>query len=76
MAVALAPNISVNALALGAILPPTDKPDGLGKEILRLVPAKRWGELSEVESALIFLLAGPAYITGEIIHVDGGRHLV
>jgi NAD(P)-dependent dehydrogenase (short-subunit alcohol dehydrogenase family) len=76
MAVALAPNISVNALALGAILPPTDKPAGPGAEILRRVPAKRWGELPEVESALIFLLSGPAYITGEIIHVDGGRHLV
>jgi len=25
---------------------------------------------------LVFLLEGPAYITGEILHVDGGRHLV
>ena len=30
----------------------------------------------EVESALVYLLSGPAYITGEIIHVDGGRHLI
>lgn len=75
MAVALAPNISVNALALGAILPPTDKTPGQDEAILRPVPARRWGELPEVESALLFLLSGPAYITGEIIHVDGGRHL-
>jgi pteridine reductase len=74
MAAALAPNISVNALALGAILPPTDKPPSA--DILNSVPAGRWGELPEVEAALIFLLSGPAYITGEIIHVDGGRHLV
>jgi enoyl-[acyl-carrier-protein] reductase (NADH) len=33
-------------------------------------------DLEEVRQALIFLLDGPAYITGEIIHVDGGRHLV
>ena len=74
MAVALAPNITVNGLALGAILPPTDK--GASPDILKHVPAGRWGALPEVEAALLFLLAGPAYITGEIIHVDGGRHLV
>lgn len=74
MAAALAPNISVNALALGAILPPTDA--GASPDILKTIPAGRWGELHEVEAALLFLLAGPAYITGEIIHVDGGRHLI
>ena len=74
LAVALAPNISVNGLAFGAILPPSDKP--ANKKILEAVPAGRWGDLKEVEDALIFLLTGPTYITGEIIHVDGGRHLV
>ncbi len=74
MAAALAPNITVNALALGAILPPTDK--GASPDILKTIPAGRWGELPEVEGALLFLLAGPAYVTGEIIHVDGGRHLI
>ena len=74
LAVALAPSISVNGLALGAILPPSDKP--AAKEILKTVPANRWGNLKEVEDALIFLLTGPAYITGEIIHIDGGRHLI
>ena len=74
LAIALAPNISVNGLALGAILPPSDQ--SVNDEILKTVPAKRWGELKEVEDALIFLLTGPAYITGEIIHVDGGRHLI
>ncbi len=74
MAAALAPNITVNALALGAILPPTD--NGASPDLLKSVPAGRWGELPEVEEALLFLLAGPAYITGQIIHVDGGRHLI
>ncbi len=74
MAAGLAPNITVNGLALGAILPPVDKP--AGAEILDSVPAGRWGELGEVESALIFLLSGPEYITGQVLHVDGGRHLV
>jgi len=41
-----------------------------------MVPAGRWADLNEIGEALIFLLDGPAYITGEIIHLDGGRHLV
>jgi pteridine reductase len=74
LAVALAPNIIVNGLALGAILPPSDgkaKPD-----ILKNVPAGRWAEETEVEKALLFALTCPTYITGEIIHLDGGRHLI
>lgn len=74
LAVALAPDVTVNGLALGAILPPLNQPPAPG--ILEEVPAARWGKPSEVEEALIFLLTGPAYLTGEIIHVDGGRHLV
>ena len=75
LAVALAPNITVNGLALGALLTPADTPSA-SEKIIENVPAKRWSEANEVEDALIFLLSGPAYITGEIIHVDGGRHLV
>jgi len=37
---------------------------------------KRWAQENEIEQALIFLLTSPGYITGEIIHLDGGRHLV
>ncbi len=75
LAVALAPRITVNGLALGAVLPPADDPSARDK-IINSIPAKRWSEAREVEEALVFLLAGPAYVTGEIIHVDGGRHLV
>ncbi len=71
---ALAPQITVNGLALGAILPPTD--GGNARQIIEKVPAQHWGSLEDVGSALLFLLAEAPYITGEIIHVDGGRHLV
>ncbi|MBI3158598.1 MAG: SDR family oxidoreductase [Chloroflexi bacterium] len=73
LAAALAPNITVNGLALGAVLPPSD--DGDIRAVLASVPAGRWAELDEVNRALLFLLDGPAYITGEILHLDGGRHL-
>lgn len=74
LAIAVAPKISVNGLALGAILPPSD---GQARaDILKNIPAGRWAEQNEIEQALLFLLTCPAYITGEIIHLDGGRHLV
>ncbi|HLE16492.1 MAG TPA: SDR family oxidoreductase [Anaerolineales bacterium] len=74
LAVALAPRITVNGLALGAILPADEGIDSFYH--LEEIPAGRWADLEEVTQALIFLLDGPAYITGEIIHVDGGRHLI
>ena len=74
LAVILAPNIQVNALALGAILPPSD--GGNEDKIIQPVPADRWAKLEELNEAMLFLLTGPEYITGEIIHLDGGRHLV
>lgn len=74
LAVALAPRIIVNGLALGAILPPSDGKAPL--DITKNIPAGRWAEEDEVEQSLLFLLTCPAYITGQIIHLDGGRHLV
>ena len=74
MAVALAPNISVNGIAFGAILPPSD--GGNVEGLIENVPAGRWAEMEEVIKTVIFLLDGPEYITGEIIHLDGGRHLI
>jgi pteridine reductase len=73
LAVALAPAITVNGLALGAILPPVD---GGSSQILKSVPANRWSSMEELHQAFLFLLDGPTYVTGEIIHLDGGRHLV
>jgi NAD(P)-dependent dehydrogenase (short-subunit alcohol dehydrogenase family) len=74
LAVALAPQINVNGLALGAVLPPVD--GNKDPNILDKVPAGRWASLEEVGQALNFLLDGPAYVTGEILYVDGGRHLL
>lgn len=74
LAQALAPQITVNGIALGAILPPVG-----GEEvshILDWVPVGRWADLEEVNQVVKFLMDGPNYITGEIIHLDGGRHLV
>lgn len=71
---AFAPRFTVNAIAFGAILPPVD--EQRTDDIIEYVPMKRWAKLDEVGEVIRFLLFGPDFITGEIIHLDGGRHLV
>ncbi len=73
LAATLAPQIAVNAVAFGAILPPSDGTPA--EKFLQNVPSKRLAMLDEVSQLFLFLLTGPMYITGEIIHLDGGRHL-
>jgi len=75
LAQALAPSIRVNGLALGAILPPPEAADDDLPPSARS-PLGRWGTVQETCDALLFLLAGPDFITGEILHLDGGRHLI
>jgi pteridine reductase len=73
LALALAPRIRVNGLALGAILPPEGQPaDPL---LVGRIPLRRWGTLEEVVHAAMFLLAGSDFVTGSILLLDGGRHL-
>jgi pteridine reductase len=74
LAAALAPQIQVNGIALGAILPPSGEGDSAG--LIDRVPQGRWADLEEVSDLFLFLLSGPSYLTGEIIHLDGGRHLM
>jgi NAD(P)-dependent dehydrogenase (short-subunit alcohol dehydrogenase family) len=76
LARAYAPNLRVNGLALGAILPPPEADGERDDTIIKNVPAGRWGTVDETVNALLFLVGGPRYITGEIIHLDGGRHLI
>ncbi len=73
LAVAFAPSITVNGVALGAVLPPADGGDAQGA--IQQVPAGRWAQAREVGEAVLYLLTA-GYTTGEILHVDGGRHLI
>ncbi len=75
MAVALAPQIQVNCLALGAILLPAGADDRVAERLIASTPAKRLGEPDDVTGALLYLL-GADYVTGETLLIDGGRHLV
>ena len=64
--------IRVNAVSPGIIQTPMHPPEsyqGLGD---RLPPLGRVGQISDVVDAILFLESSP-YITGEILHIDGGQ---
>ncbi|MAI49808.1 MAG: 2-deoxy-D-gluconate 3-dehydrogenase [Rhodospirillaceae bacterium] len=72
-------NISVNALAPGYIQ--TDLNTNFlngpaGERIIKRVPQRRFGQISDLEG-LLLLLTSPAggYMTGEIVTIDGGLSL-
>ena len=66
--------ITVNAIAPGFIK--TDMTDGLNEaELKNMVPLKRFGTPEEVAHTVGFLVTeGAAYITGEVISVNGGLY--
>ena len=76
LALSMAPNVQVNEIALGAILPPADIPIDRPRDkiTINLGPADRMGSLNEVADAMMMLIKND-FITGETINVDGGRHI-
>jgi pteridine reductase len=74
LAVALAANIRVNAIAPGAILPPHDRDEGYLEEIGKRTPLRRHGSPDEVAAALLYLVTA-GFVTGQVLFVDGGEHL-
>jgi len=75
LAVALAPLIRVNELALGAILPPERASEDTMHTLREEIPLRRFGSPESVGEALIYLVKA-GYVTGQTLLIDGGRHLV
>lgn len=73
-AVELGPEVRVNAVGPGLILPPEGKDNDYLKRLGQKVPLKRHGEPRDISRAVLFLVEN-TFITGECIHVDGGEHL-
>ena len=75
LALALAPEVRVNAVAPGTVLPPEGRsPKALDQE-RRITPLRKLGTPQDVARTVLFLEASP-FITGEVIVVDGGLSLV
>ncbi len=73
-ALEFSPAVTVNAVAPGLILPPAGKYDDYLEKLARDVPLKRHGSPDDITDAVIYLLKSD-FVTGQIIYVDGGRHL-
>ena len=69
---ALAPKITVNAIAPGTIIIPGEESGEIKHIDEKKIPLQRYGEVGDIISALLYL-AHADYVTGQILTVDGGR---
>jgi pteridine reductase len=74
LALELAPAVKVNAVAPGLILPPPGADESFLTQQAHTNPLNRHGSAEDIVAAVMFLLASP-FITGQVIFVDGGRHM-
>ena len=74
LALELAPQILVNAVAPGPILAPPGFGADAEREVMKATPLGRWGGPDEIAKAVLFLIE-TEFVTGECLRVDGGRHL-
>jgi NAD(P)-dependent dehydrogenase (short-subunit alcohol dehydrogenase family) len=74
LALALAPDIRVNAVGPGPVLPNPRQSQAQFDAQARATPLGRAVTPKEIADAVVFLLAAPS-VTGQMIAVDGGQHL-
>ena len=74
MALEFAPDIRVNAVAPGLILPPPGEDRSYLQRLASRNPLRRVGTLKGITDAVLFLLRSE-FITGQVIFVDGGYHM-
>ena len=75
LARALAPDVRVNAIAPGPILPPPDLSYAERRRAAAATLLKRWGSPQDIVNTVLYLAEGTNFVTGQVIAVDGGRVL-
>ena len=77
LATDLAPEVRVNAIAPGAILwPEQGKDETAQAALIQRIPLQRIGGPDDIAGCLAWLLSdASSYVTGQTLHVDGGRHM-
>lgn len=74
MALEFAPRVRVGGVAPGLILPPAGEDESYLERLAHTNPLQTHGAPADVVQAILFLLASP-FVTGQVIFVDGGRHM-
>ena len=74
LAIELAPDVRVNAVAPGTVMPPDDMDKAQVTELVSEIPLGRAGSAQDVADAVLHL-ATASFITGQELVVDGGRSL-
>lgn len=74
LAKALAPAITVNAVAPGTVLFREDESDDDRRRVIARIPQGRIGTPEDIARAVRFLVESP-HVTGVTLAVDGGRSL-
>jgi len=69
-----APDIRINAVAPGPVLPPPGSSAESARELAGNIPLEELPTMDNIAEAILFLLQADS-ITGQIIYVDGGQHL-
>jgi pteridine reductase len=75
LAKALAPNIRVNAIAPGLVIPPESGSENNWETLKEKIPLKRSGVTDEITSMVEYLISNK-YITGQVLVIDGGYSLL
>lgn len=74
LALELAPAVRVNAVAPGSVLPPEGADATFMDRVARANPMGVHGDPADVAEAMLFLVRA-RFVTGQVIYVDGGRHM-
>jgi pteridine reductase len=75
LAKALAPEVQVNCVALGPVMPPEDYRAEENARLAAATLTKRLGSPEDVANAVLFLCEGTDFATGSTLLLDGGRLL-
>lgn len=76
LAKALAPHITVNAVAPGTIIIPNEETSDIIHPSIEKIPLRKYGMPSDITNMIVFLSTTSNYITGQVIRVDGGATLL
>lgn len=72
LALEFAPEIRVNAVAPGTVLPPENLASAELERLRSRIPLQRFGSAADIASAVVYLASAP-FVTGVELVVDGGR---